>query len=226
MLVGEFISDVSNSVKALTKDDRISPRYIHSLAKHYTSYLLSQRKLSDVFRESSIFSDIPCVEMIPIRSDKCDIAEFRKCDKLMRSKCKLPAIFSSSIGQVIISVMNINGSTEYQRLRTPADYSQQRKRRFQKATKYYYINNDYIYIVGSTPERITINALFEDQREAESFSSCADPKDKCKSVYDYKIVIPGKYISTVKDQTIEHILKTRRQIVEDDDPNLATNDKQ
>ena len=69
MTVGEFISDVKNSVQAIRKDDRISNKFIHSLARDYTSYLLSQRQLRDVFRDSTIFTEVTCVEMNRIRAD-------------------------------------------------------------------------------------------------------------------------------------------------------------
>ena len=78
MTIYQFISDVSNSIQAINKDDRVSDRYIYSLAKDYTSYILSQRPLRDVFRDSSIFTEVTCVEMERIRADKCEIAEFRK----------------------------------------------------------------------------------------------------------------------------------------------------
>ena len=134
MTIYQFISDVSNSIQAINKDDRVSDRYIYSLAKDYTSYILSQRPLRDVFRDSSIFTEVTCVEMHRIRADKCEIAEFRKCDKIMKTTCKLPDIFNSSIGPIIISVSNITGETEYQRLRTLADFKTQQKRKFQNAT--------------------------------------------------------------------------------------------
>lgn len=225
MTVGEFISDVKNSVKAITKDDRISSRYIHSLGKDYTSYILSQRKTSDAYRDSTIFTEITCVEMIRIKSDVCDIAEFRKCDKIMRSKCKLPDLFNSVDGPVIIAVNNITGEIEYQKLRTPADYKLQQKRKFVLATNYYYISNGYLYIVGSTPERISIIGLFSDEFEAKKFSACNDEITECSDVFDSKMIIPNKYISTVKDQVIQHIVSTNKSIPTDELPDLDSNQK-
>jgi len=226
MKVGNFVSDVSNSVKALTKDDRISGRYIHSLAKDYTSYILAMRPLRDAMRDSTIFTEIPCVEMQRVRSDKCDIAEFRKCDKIMRSKCKLPSVYNSSMGAVIISVTNITGETEFEQLRTPSDYKQQQRRKFAKTSKYYYISNGYLYVLGSESERITVTGLFQDEREALTFSSCSDQTNQeCLSAYDYELIVPDKYISTIKDQVIEHIVKTYRSIPEDENSNLDSNQK-
>jgi hypothetical protein len=224
MTVGQFISDVKNSVQAIRKDDRISNKYIHSLARDYTSFILSQRQLRDVFRDSTIFTEVTCVEMNRVRADKCDIAEFRKCDMVMKSECKLPNIFNSSIGPIIIAVSNITGETQYQQLRTAADYKNQQKRKFQTATNYYYLANGFLYVVGSTPERISITALFEDQLEAEQFSACSGV-DSCESALDYKIIIPNKYISTVKDQVVQHLIKTRKNIPADENSDLDSNQK-
>lgn len=225
MTVGEFVSDVKNSVRALTKDDRISKRYIHSLSKDYTSYLLSQRNLSDILRDTSIFTEVTCVEMVRVKSDVCDIAEFRKCDKVMKSHCKLPELYNSTIGPLIISVTNITGEVEYQPLRTPADYSNSKKRKFQTASKYFYISNGYLYLLGSTSERVTVNALFSDSLQAKRFSACDDSIGVCDSALDQKIVIPNKYISTVKDQVLQHLLKSFKVIPVDELPNLDTNQK-
>lgn len=226
MKVGEFVSDVKESVRALTKDDRVSGRYIHSLAKDYTSYILSARPLRDAMRDVTIFREVPCVEMERIRSDKCDIAEFRKCDKVMRSKCKLPEIYNSKMGVVVISVLNITGETEYEALRNPADYKEQLKRKFVTASKYYYISNGYLYLLGSESEIVTITALFQDEREAINFSKCSEETDDaCKSAYEFELIIPDKYRSSIKDQVVQHIVGSHKSIPEDENPNLDSNQK-
>lgn len=225
MTVGEFISDIKNSVRAQTKDDRISSRYIHNLAKDYTNYILSQRPLSDVLRDSSIFTEIPCVEMVRVMADVCDIAEFRKCNKVMKSHCKLPDLYNSTIGPLITSVTNITGEVEYKALRSPADYVKAQKRKFQTATKYFYISNGYLYILGSTPERVSVNGLFSDELESLKFSACNEDIGECESVYEYKMIIPNKYISTVKDQVVQHILRSRKQLPADELANLDNNAK-
>lgn len=225
MTVGDFISDVKNSIRAQTKDDRVSSRYIHSLAKDYASYLLAQRNLSDVLRDSSIFTEITCVEMEHVKADVCDIAEFRKCTKVMKSKCKLPKFYNSVIGPLIISVTNITGETSYEQLRSPADYANSLKRKFQTTTKYFYISNGYLYLLNSTNERVSVNGLFSDELEALQFSACNEDIGECESALDYKLIIPNKYISTVKDQVIQHILKSRKQIASDENPDLNNNNK-
>lgn len=225
MTVGEFISDVKNSVRALTKDDRISGRYIHSLSKDYTSYLIANRPLSDVLRDTSIFTEITCVQMDRVRADICDIAEFRKCNKVMKSHCKLPELYNSSIGPLVTSVTNMTGEVTYQQLRSPADYTNAQKRKFQNTTHYYYILNRDLYVVGSTPERVSIGGLFVDELQALKFSECRDDIGECDSVLDYKIIIPNKYLSTVKEQVTQHILNTRKRIPADELPNLDSNAK-
>jgi hypothetical protein len=225
MTVGEFTSDIKNSVRALTKDDRVSSRYIHSLSKGYTNYVLAQRNLSDILRDVSIFTEIPCVEMVRVKSDICDIAEFRKCDKVMKSHCKLPELYNSTIGPLIVSVTNMTGDVEYDRLRTPADYTNAKKRKFQTSSQYFYIQNDYLYLVNSTNERVSITGLFSDELDAKKFSACDDSIGECESVLDYKIIIPNKYISTVRDQVVQHLLKSFKVIPVDELPNLDTNQK-
>ena len=95
----EFVSRVVNNLKGLSKDAHISKRFILSTGRTKSKFLMSQ-KLDELtmFREEDCITTIPCFELERIDYKSCDIFEFRLCDKLMRSKHKLPEGFFGKNG--------------------------------------------------------------------------------------------------------------------------------
>lgn len=216
---GEFVSEVKADLQALNKDQHVSASYILQKGRGYVEYLLGQRATSDIFRDDSIFKELRCFEMSKVRKHKCDIVEFRNCDNVMKSKLKLPNLYNSRIGTIVVSVTNIDGSIEYTRLRQLSDYKSQQKRKFGQHFKYYYISDGYLYLVNSTEVIVNIVALFSDESELDKKSKCAT-EDPCKTILDYEFICPEKYISQVKDQTVQNLLNGHKRVPIDENPNL------
>ena len=221
---GDFVSEVRNHLKDLNKDDYISARYILSVVETYIQYLINTRPLSSVMRDRNIFTLADCIEMKRVKSHKCPIAEFKTADKIVRSKKKLPKIYKSSGGLIIESVLNMTESHEYQVLRSPKDFLNTKKRQFGSSFKYYYVANDYLWVVNSTPELVGIIAYFSSEFEAKSLSSCEEC-DTCLSRLDDKFVCPEEFKSTVRDQTVQLLLGGNKQITEDENPDMDNNQK-
>lgn len=215
----DFVSEIKTDIKAINKDQRVSSSFILQKGKGFVEYLLGQRDTKDIFRDDTIFNELRCFELDKVKKHKCDIVEFRNCDNIMKSKLKLPKIFNSRIGSVVISITNIDGSIKYTRLRQLSDYKNQQNRQFGDKFKYYYISNDYLYLVNSTERLVNIVALFSDESELDAKSSCAEV-DCCKTILDYNFICPEKYISQVKEQTKMDLLNSYKRIVEDENPNL------
>lgn len=223
---GDFVSEIRNHLKSLNKDDYIPARFIISTAETFIQYLINTRPLSNTMRALNSFTMIECIEMERVKSHKCDIAEFRTAEKIMKSKKPLPNIFTNSkIGYIIESILNIDYSTEYKPLRTPKDFKNTKNRQFGGNSPYYYISNNYIYILNSTSEIITINALFQDENEALQMSDCKEDCYECRSKLEEKFVCPEEYISTVRDQTLQLLLGANKRVVEDENPDLDSNQK-
>jgi len=215
----EFVSEIKTDIKATNKDQHVSSSYILQKGRGYVEYLLGQRDTKDIFRDDTLFKELRCFEMEKVKKHKCDIVEFRNCDNIMKSKHTLPKLYNSKIGSIVISVTNIDGSIEYHRLRQLNDFKKQQQRKFGDNFKYYYISNDYLYLLNSKEKLVNIVALFSDESELDDKSSCAD-KECCKTTLDYDFICPDKYISTVKDQTLNNLLGAHKRILEDENPNL------
>lgn len=220
----EFVSEVVHHLNSLNKDSRRSPRYILSTAVSYIQYLINSRPLSALFRDINNFTSVDCVEMERIDKVSCEIAEFRVCDKIMRSKKKLPEIYSSTIGLLVESVTNIDSSTSYDKLNSIAHFKETQKRKFGGLFKYYIIQDNYLYILGSTPEIVSINFFPLDVKKAKELSSCEEC-DECASELDAEFNCPQAFLSTVRDQTIQLIAGTLLAIPTDENPDLDVNQK-
>jgi hypothetical protein len=219
----QFVSDVRVPVNANKRDMRISAQYIHSVAKDVTRSLIVKRPSREFMRDTTIQTEIDCVEMERILSDKCDLVEFRKCEKVMRSKCKLPQVYVlNKTGPGIIDVRNINGTRDYDPIRNLADFALEQQREFGSKAPKYYLSGGYLYVVGATPELVSVTALFADALEAKLFSSCSTVTN-CESALEQKIMIPGGYIDDVKTQVISIISGVKRAIPEDENSNMDSN---
>ena len=87
---GDFVSEIRNHLKSLNKDDYIPARFIISTAETFIQYLINTRPLSNTMRALNSFTMIECIEMERVKSHKCDVAEFRVAEKIMKSKKPLP----------------------------------------------------------------------------------------------------------------------------------------
>lgn len=226
MTKGDFVSEIRNHLKSTNKDDYISARFIISIANSFVEYLLNTRPLSNTMRSLNHFTPIDCIEMKKVSKHECEIAEFKVVDKIMKSKKKLPTIFNSSkIGYIIESILNIDNSTEYKPLRTPKDFKNSKERQFGKKLKYYYISNGYLYLLNTSAEIVSINAMFYDEFDALSVSDCKEECYECRPKLEEKFVCPDEYLSTVRDQTIQVLLNSHKRVVEDENPDLDNNQK-
>lgn len=221
---GDLVSEIRHDLKALNKDGYISARYILSKAYDYVAYLINNRPLFKFFRSTDIFTTATCVEMKRIKSYDCCIAEFRACNEIMRSKKKFPKILNIK-GNAIQFVMNMTNGEEYEPLRNAADYNNSKKRQFGNLFKYYYFDDDYLYLLNSTNELVNVNAAFLDQDELKGLSACdKEESENCASKLDNKFICPDEYRSTIKEQLLQIILN-RERIPTDERPDMDSNQK-
>lgn len=221
---GDFVSEVRNHLKANNMDDYIPARYILSTANSFLQYLINTRPLSSVMRDLDVFTVLDCFEMRRVKSYTCDILEFRTCDKIMKSTKKIPKLFNGKSGWLIESVLNVTDSQEYDPLRSPKDFLVSKQRQFGNKFKYFYIQNDYLYLLNSTSELVRVNGYFVDEDEVNKACGCGEI-DECASKLDAKFPAPDEFVSQIMGQTVQLLLGGRRQITPDENPNLDENNK-
>jgi hypothetical protein len=217
---GEFVSRVIQGLKALSKDGRISKRYVLFTGRDKANFLMSQ-KLDEMtlFKEEGIISDIPCVEMQSIDAIYCDIFEFKTCNTLMRSVNKLPEGLFGKNGSSIISVSNVDNS-EYYTYQDPRSYASTLKRKYVKKAKgVFYTDGKYLYLPNSTTELVNISMIAIDKTEISNVSTCTEKQD-CTNVWDSDFVCPDRFLDLVVKDTINEVASVWRTSVQDTNPNL------
>lgn len=237
MLVRQFISDIQTSVKAVSVDAFIPPRFIFYEAQNIVSDFLkkdndAKKKLS---RLNDGWNELECVELQEIPVIQCSDIDVRLCDKVMKSKKRLPDIYSFSFGNIINYVASVNFSYFFDPT-SPRQWNNIQKRQYKDKNKYYfYMIDNYLYIPvpkgNDLPvEEVRMKAYFMDGSSVEAFRSKVDCKDcpkpdPCKSPLDYDMVIPSYLISDVKKELINRLLGSYLKITPDTYPNLSENDK-
>jgi hypothetical protein len=221
----EFVSRVVNGLKALSKDTHISARYIAHIGKVKAKFLMSQ-KLDEMtlFKEDGIISSVPCFRLKRIKSKDCGIVEFNLCDNIMKSCEKIPEGLFGKNGSSIISVLNIDGSKEYNYI-TPRKYADLKKRKYRsKNSGYYYIQDGYLFLPDSKNELVDITMILLDKDEADAVSECSN-KVSCKPKLESEFVCPDRFLDLVVRDTIQEIGNFYRTSVADENPNMDVNQK-
>ena len=222
----EFVSRTVNGIKALTKDNHISKRYILNIGKAKAKFLMSQ-KLDELslFKEDSIISTIKCFRLKPDNLISCDIVEFKRCKSLMKSTKKLPETIFGKTGAGIVSVTNIDGTAEYT-YATPNAIINKAKRQYGNKVnqKFYYIRDGYLYLPNAETELVNITIFALDTSEVEDVSECSTCEE-CNSKWDNEFVCPDRFIDLVLRETVQEIASIYRTSIADENPNLDENIK-
>lgn len=216
----EVTSIVLNTLKANSKDSRISRRLVLSVLESKAKYYISQ-KLNDksLYREANIYQEIPCVEFKAIEVIKCPIIEFRTCKTLMKSKNKVPELIWSKYGHTLKEVTSIDGSFTFDPI-TATQYRKNKNRSGKTTKKYFYVKDGYIYIPDYELYTGNLYLLSQDGYELAQISNCSE--NKCDSVWEFEFICPNKLEELVIQETLKHLSLTK-QIQEDTNPNLNPN---
>lgn len=219
----EFVSRVANTLNSITKDTRISKRYILNVGRNKADFLIAQKwGEKSLHREDNIFSTINCFEMEQIDVVKCDIIEFRRCKTIMRSKKKLPKLLNSKIGNSLKEVTSIDDEREFKPT-TPSQYRRDKERGFSDYM-YYYVKDGYLYILDAEIYRVNLYLITLETEKLEECSSCNDGGSECKSLWEFDFKCSDKILEAVISETIKEI-SLKLNIPSDENPNLNANEK-
>lgn len=220
MINSEIVSRIKNDLNSLSKDDRISSRYVLDVARKKSTFYISQ-KLADrsLYREDNLYSTIDCFEMESIDVTRCDIIEFRNCRNVMKSKNKLPKLIYSKNGNSLKEVTSIDNFIELKPT-TPSQWRRDSKRQGKDDYVRYYVKDGYLYIPDAEIERVNIYLLTVETDKVEKLSSCSEKS--CKSIWEYEFIVPDKMSEVVILETLKEIIG-RKQIPADTNPNLDNN---
>jgi len=234
MTVRDFLTDVSNSLRSVSLDNFIPPKWLYLKAQSIISDFIKKDNSSNklLYKLSTGWSSLDCIDMIEVPVTSCDIDVYL-CQKLMRSKYKLPDVYQTKFGALIREVTTIDYSASYEPVFSPRLWKNTQLREF-KSKKYYFIIDNYLYIPipkgdSSTPEKITAQIYPKNLKDVDVFNSfvecqsCKEQKSICASILDYEMVVPDYLESDVKKEVLNQILQSYGKLVPDELPNLNKN---
>lgn len=195
-----LISSVRSMHKLLSTDNLITDRAIAAEIKANAILLLKREtNLRRLWATDTIFTTIPCLEMITVPVSEC--AEYVDDVEVARSKHKLPRIAEGIYQYLVQGVYSINvlgGRGKKLKEISINRYINLLKLPYTKKDDYYWIMNDYLYISNPMVTNVRITALFEEDVPNEILypeSSCGtfEPTlaELCQNPLDKEYTLPG-----------------------------------
>jgi hypothetical protein len=201
--IGEVISRVRNTLKAVKEDAFLTDRTIYSSLLKYSKTLVKREDNQfRLMKISSIFQVLPYIELIDV--DKVEagcIGIYSGC-YFKRSKDKMPNILDGMFGPIIRTVSSIDGSIEMFRTDPGTWVSMTKTTTFKyNKNRYFWYLNGYIYCPNIDWEAIRMEAIFEGQVE-----SC--DSDDCLIKQDQPFALPEYLFSEVEQFVIKELTMT------------------
>lgn len=178
--IGEAISRVRNTLKAVKEDAFLTDRTIYySITKYGQTLLKREDNQFRLMKISSIFQVLPYVELIDV--DKVEagcIGVYSEC-YFKRSKDKLPTIFDGAMGPIIRTVSSIDGSIEMFRTDpgTWVSITKSTTFKYNKRPYFWYLNG-YLYCPNIDWDAIRVEAIFEGQADTCTTDDCLIRQDQ------------------------------------------------
>jgi hypothetical protein len=201
--IGEAISRVRNTLKAVKEDPFLTDRTIYySLLKYAQTLIKREDNQFKLMKISSIFSVLPYIEMIDV--DKVDagcIGIFSGC-YFKRSKEKLPTILDGVFGPIIRTVSSIDGTIEMYRT-DPGTWVSMTKTTTWKYNRnfYFWYLDGYIFAPNIDWDAIRMEAIFEGKLDTCTTEECGIKQDQ-------QFALPEYLFSEVEQFVIKELTMT------------------
>jgi len=201
--IGQAISRVRNTLKAVKEDPFLTDRTIYSSLLKYAQTLIKREDNQfRLMKMSQIFKVLPYVELIDV--DKVEagcVGVYSEC-YFKRTKDKLPNILGGMFGPIIRTVSSIDGTIEMFRT-DPGTWVSITKSTTFKYNKrpYFWFLNGYLYCPNVDWDAIRMEAIFDGQLE-----TC--DTDPCLIRQDDSFVIPEYLFSEIEQYVIKELTMT------------------
>lgn len=209
--VRDMVSRVRSLEKLLSSDASITDRVIMRELKSKALYMIKQqvdkRKL---WRTSTIFTQIPCIEMITVPTANC--CDYVSDQDIARSKFRLPKIAEGAYGLLVQGVFSADSGRKLKET-TLSSYINILRLGLPTKDIYFWFYDHYLYISSPYVKLANVWAYFEDDVPDELlYPSCPCPnqsvKDPCTSPLDLEFKCPGYLEDPVVKDTLNTLMST------------------
>ena len=178
--IGEAISRVRNTLKAVKEDAFLTDRNIYFLLTKYGQTLLKREDNQfRLMKISSIFQVLPYLELIDVDKVEAGCVGIYSGCYFKRSKDKLPTILNGTFGPIIRTVSSIDGTIELFRT-DPGTWVSMTKTTTWKYNRslYFWYLNGYLYFPNIDWEAVRVEAIFEGQVDTCTTDDCLVKQDQ------------------------------------------------
>ena len=185
--IGETISRVRNTLKAVKEDAFLTDRIIYSSLLKYAQTLIKREDNQfRLMKISSLFRVLPYIELIDV--DKVEagcVGVYSGC-YFKRSKEKIPGILNGMAGPIIRTTSSIDGTIEMFRT-DPGTWVSMTKTTTWKYNRnfYFWYLDGYIYCPNVDWEAIRMEAIFEGTLETCNTKECETRQNEPFSLPEY-----------------------------------------
>jgi len=185
--IGETISRVRNTLKAVKEDAFLTDRIIYSSLLKYSQTLIKREDNQfRLMKISSLFRVLPYIELIDV--DKVEagcIGIYSGC-YFKRSKERIPGILNGMAGPIIRTTSSIDGTIEMFRT-DPGTWVSMTKTTTWKYNRnfYFWYLDGYIYCPNVDWEAIRMEAIFEGTLDTCDTKECETRQDEPFSLPEY-----------------------------------------
>ena len=178
--IGEAISRVRNTLKAVKEDAFLTDRNIYFLLTKYGQTLLKREDNQfRLMKISSIFQVLPYLELIDVDKVEAGCVGIYSGCYFKRTKDKLPTILNGTFGPIIRTVSSIDGTIELFRT-DPGTWVSMTKTTTWKYNRslYFWYLNGYLYFPNIDWEAVRVEAIFEGQVDTCTTDDCLVKQDQ------------------------------------------------
>lgn len=207
----QMVSRVRSLDKMLNADNSVTDRVIASeLKSKAIFYIRRETDKRKLWNTSTIFSNIPCIEMIQVPTSEC--CDYVSDQYLSRSKYQLPKICDGLYGLLIHGVFSVDNSRRLKEL-SLSRYINLLKLGLPTQDVYYWIYDRYLYISSPRVEVASIWAFFEeDIPDKLLYPTCPCPNQNkpnpCTNPLDLEFKCPGYLEDVVVKDVLQILLST------------------
>lgn len=215
--VNQVISDVRQDLNRVNLDGYIPAKYLHSKLLD-TAKLFIKREADDrrLFLYPDIWVTIDNFELQSTPLIGCSDIAVPHCTNVMKSKLKLPEIYTTRYGY-LINISSLDYTRNYTQT-TPKDYVKLKSRRFQNPNlRYFWIYNGHLVIPEAMVESLTLRAIFCDKAQGLRIGACGN--NGCIKTLDQDFTAPGHLLDNIKAYTVQQ-LTIKDKLQPDTYPNL------
>lgn len=213
--VGEAISRVRNSLKAVKEDPFLTDRTIYfSIIKYGKTLLKREDNQNRLMKISSLFTFLPYVELIEVDKIEAGCTGIYSGCTIKRTKEKLPQLFDGMFGPVIRSVSSIDGETGLIKTEPSIYTSITKTTNFKyNKKKYFWYLNGYIYLPNVQWDAIKVEGIFE----GDKADFLCPPEEQCVIKQDQQLPFPEYLFSEIEQFVLQELTMLAKLPVDDAD---------